>query len=68
MLVAIFSEKQSQAVYFLDLQDVKRLDVVNFVSHGVPKIQEPSKPEGEDGGAEVSAAQMRIRSNASPRT
>ena len=49
VLVAIFSEKQSQAVYFLDLQDVKRLDVVNFVSHGVPKVQEPSKPEGEDG-------------------
>ena len=52
VLVAIFSEKQSQAVYFLDLQDVKRLDVVNFVSHGVPKVQEPSKPEGEDGGAD----------------
>jgi len=52
VLVAIFSEKQSQAVYFLDLQDVKRLDVVNFVSHGVPKVQEPSKPEGEEGGAE----------------
>ncbi len=52
VLVAIFSEKQSQAVYFLDLQDVKRLDVVNFVSHGVPKVQEPSKPEGEEGGAD----------------
>ena len=52
VLVAIFSEKQSQAVYFLDLQDVKRLDVVNFVSHGVPKVQEPSKSEGEDGAAE----------------
>ena len=52
VLVAIFSEKQSQAVYFLDLQDVKRLDVVNFVSHGVPKVQEPSKPEGDEGGAD----------------
>src|SRR5215468_7615087 len=50
VLVAIFSEKQSQAVYFLGLQDVTRLDVVNFVSHGVPKVQEPSKPESEDGG------------------
>jgi len=38
VLVAIFSEKQSQAVYFLELQDVTRLDVVNFISHGVSKI------------------------------
>ena len=44
VLVAIFGEKQSQAVYLLGLQDVARLDVVNFVSHGVPKIQE-AKPE-----------------------
>ncbi|HVY67183.1 MAG TPA: ATP-dependent Clp protease ATP-binding subunit ClpA [Gammaproteobacteria bacterium] len=48
VLVAIFSEKQSQAVYILGLQDVTRLDVVNFVSHGVPKVHEPSKPESED--------------------
>ena len=39
VLVAIFSEKQSQAVYFLSLQDVTRLDVVNFISHGMPQIQ-----------------------------
>jgi ATP-dependent Clp protease ATP-binding subunit ClpA len=38
VLVAIFSEKQSQAVYLLELQDVTRLDVVNFISHGVSKI------------------------------
>ena len=43
VLVAIFSEKQSQAVYLLGLQDVTRLDVVNFVSHGVPKVQEATK-------------------------
>ena len=52
VLVAIFGEKQSQAVYFLGLQDVTRLDVVNFVSHGVPKVQEPSKPESDDAGAD----------------
>ena len=39
VLVAIFSEKQSQAVYFLSLQDVTRLDVVNYISHGMPQIQ-----------------------------
>jgi ATP-dependent Clp protease ATP-binding subunit ClpA len=50
VLVAIFGEKQSQAVYLLGLQDVSRLDVVNFVSHGVPKIQD-GKPEADDGAA-----------------
>ncbi|HEX9852376.1 MAG TPA: ATP-dependent Clp protease ATP-binding subunit ClpA [Woeseiaceae bacterium] len=38
VLVAIFSEKQSQAVYFLSLQDVTRLDVVNYISHGMPQL------------------------------
>jgi len=38
VLVAIFSEKQSQAVYFLSLQDISRLDVVNFISHGLPQV------------------------------
>jgi ATP-dependent Clp protease ATP-binding subunit ClpA len=36
VLVAIFSEKQSHAVYLLERQDVTRLDVVNFISHGCP--------------------------------
>ena len=38
LLVAIFSEKQSQAVYFLSLQDITRLDVVNYISHGMPLV------------------------------
>lgn len=38
VLVAIFSEQESQATYFLNKQDVTRLDVVNFISHGVSKI------------------------------
>src|SRR5690606_3828114 len=49
VLVAIFGEKQSQAVYLLSLQDVSRLDVTNYVAHGVPKIQEPKVHEAEDG-------------------
>ena len=44
VLVAIFSEKQSQAVYFLGLQEVTRLDVVKYISHGMPQV-----PPGEDG-------------------
>ena len=48
VLVAIFSEKQSQAVYFLGLQDVTRLDVVNYISHGMPQLPgEPSEDEQE---------------------
>ncbi len=48
VLVAIFSEKQSQAVYFLGLQDVTRLDVVNYISHGMPQLPgEPSDDEHE---------------------
>lgn len=38
VLVAIFSEKQSQAVYFLALQNISRLDVVNYISHGMPSV------------------------------
>ena len=38
VLVAIFSEKQAQAVYFLSLQDISRLDVVNYISHGMPQV------------------------------
>ena len=38
VLVAIFSEKQSQAVYLLGLQDVTRLDVVHYISHGMPQV------------------------------
>jgi ATP-dependent Clp protease ATP-binding subunit ClpA len=48
VLVAIFSEKQSQAVYFLGLQDITRLDVVNYISHGMPQLRgEPSEEEQE---------------------
>ena len=48
VLVAIFSEKQSQAVYFLSSQDVTRLDVVNCISHGMPQLPgEPSEDEQE---------------------
>jgi len=38
VLVAIFGEKDSHAVYYLAQQDITRLDVVNYLSHGVAKI------------------------------
>src|SRR5688572_24934732 len=50
VLVAIFGEKDSHAVYFLNQQDVTRLDVVNYISHGIAKIgQDPAKGEAEPG-------------------
>jgi ATP-dependent Clp protease ATP-binding subunit ClpA len=48
VLVAIFSEKQSQAVYFLGLQDITRLDVVNIISHGMPQL--PGDGNADDEG------------------
>ncbi len=42
VLVAIFSEQESQAVYFLDQQDITRLDVVNYISHGISKVPSSS--------------------------
>ena len=47
VLVAIFSEKQSHAVYLLSRQNVSRLDVVNYLSHGLSKIAE-EKTDKED--------------------
>ena len=47
VLVAIFSEQESQAVYILKKSDVTRLDVVNFISHGVSKIDDESSPHSE---------------------
>ena len=49
VLVAIFGEKQSHAIYLLEMQDVTRLDVVNYISHGLSKIADDS-PESEQGG------------------
>ena len=50
VLVAIFGEKDSHAVYFLHQRGVTRLDVVNFISHGISKTQPAGatqKPESE---------------------
>ena len=41
VLVAIYGEKDSHAVYFLQKQGVTRLDVVNYISHGISKIPQP---------------------------
>ncbi len=51
VLVAIFGEKDSHAVYFLNQQEVTRLDAVNYLSHGVAKIgDESAKPDSQKEG------------------
>ncbi len=52
VLVAIFGEKDSHAVYFLHQQGVTRLDVVNYISHGISKVQD-SAGHGKGGGGEA---------------
>ena len=62
VLVAIFGEKDSHAVYFLQKQNISRLDVVNFISHGITKApqpaskgEEPQESETENQEKQVSA-------------
>ena len=50
VLVAIFGEKDSHAVYYLTQQDVTRLDVVNYLSHGIAKHGEENEQGGQHEG------------------
>src|SRR6266436_4685234 len=50
VLVAIFGEKDSHAVYFLHQQGVTRLDVVNYISHGITKAPASKEAKGGGGG------------------
>jgi ATP-dependent Clp protease ATP-binding subunit ClpA len=76
VLVAIFGEKDSHAVYYLHQQGVTRLDVVNFIAHGIRKSDPPeaAKPaEGQAGRPKArKAAPRRTRRprrwSSSPRT
>ena len=47
VLVAIFSEQESQAAYFLKKSDITRLDIVNFISHGIAKVEQEGINSGE---------------------
>ena len=51
VLVAIFSEQESQAVFMLKQQNIARIDVVNFIAHGISKI--PGAAEPRDGEQEM---------------
>ena len=49
ILVAIFSEHESQAVFLLKSQDIERIDIVNFISHGIGKDEEEAIQGGSTG-------------------
>ena len=51
VLVAIFGEKDSHAVYYLHQQGVTRLDVVNFIAHGIKKSEPPEPTKSNEGSA-----------------
>ena len=55
VLVAIFGEKDSHAVYFLHKQDISRLDVVNYIAHGVTKLGSDAVVEPTQDGKPVAA-------------
>ncbi|WP_078119589.1 ATP-dependent Clp protease ATP-binding subunit ClpA [Thiosocius teredinicola] len=64
VLVAIFSEQESQAVYFLDRQNITRLDVVNYISHGISKVSsdEPSDHAADNEAADAETGEGRQES------
>jgi ATP-dependent Clp protease ATP-binding subunit ClpA len=63
VLVAIFGEKDSHAVYYLHQQGVTRLDVVNFISHGVRKDQQ-SEPQKASEGVEEGTTETQQKESA----
>jgi ATP-dependent Clp protease ATP-binding subunit ClpA len=73
VLVAIFGEKDSHAVYYLHQQGVTRLDVVNFIAHGIKKSDPPEPAKGATSPApkakEEAVKRTRARRwSSSPRT
>lgn len=60
VLVALFSERESHAVYFLQEQDMTRFDAVNYISHGIAKVpgaeSTPKTPRGADEGEQAKGA------------
>jgi len=57
VLVAIFSEQESQAVYLLKKSDISRLDIVNFISHGISKTDDELGDDTDDIHEEVQEVQ-----------
>ncbi len=65
VVVAIFSEQESQAVYFLHKQNISRLDAVNFISHGISKVP-GEEASSEQGGSTAEGEVDEDAANAKP--
>ncbi|HEY3432168.1 MAG TPA: ATP-dependent Clp protease ATP-binding subunit ClpA [Rhodocyclaceae bacterium] len=59
VLVAIFGEKDSHAVYFLQKQNISRLDVVNYISHGIAKQEQPASKQEESIETETESSEKK---------
>ena len=66
VLVAIFGEKDSHAVYYLHQQGVTRLDVVNFIAHGIKKSDPPEPVRSTENAAEAEEGTAEKNEKASP--
>ena len=61
VLVALFSERESHAVYYLQVHDMTRLDAVNYISHGITKVGGETDPGTVHGAAEDAAGDKTVR-------
>ena len=66
VLVAIFGEKDSHAVYYLHQQGVTRLDVVNFIAHGIKKNDPPEAVKSSENPSETEEGSSEKNEKASP--
>ena len=64
ILASLYLEKDSQAVYFLRSEGIERIDVLNYISHGVTRFSD-GRPE-EDGGEEIVQPEVEQRPSADP--
>ncbi len=61
VLVAMFSERESNAVFFLQQQEMSRLDAVNYISHGIAKVKGQEEPRTISGADEDAEAEHVVR-------
>jgi ATP-dependent Clp protease ATP-binding subunit ClpA len=61
VLVALFSERESHAVYFLQVHDMTRLDAVNYISHGIAKVPGASRQQSIHGAEDEGGSEKTVR-------
>ena len=61
VLVAMFSERESHAVFYLQVQDMSRLDAVNYISHGIAKVPGEAGRRPVNGADEDPSAEKTVR-------